>query len=133
MSRLPAPERIAVSADRRSLTLDYPNGSRFALSAEYLRTHAPSADVRGHGGQGGRLVAGKRGVTIVAVEPVGHYAVRLVFSDGHRNGLYDRRVWLDLALNHETKWADYLSRLAAAGLARDPAPAPEGTSPPCGS
>ncbi|MDX1593034.1 MAG: DUF971 domain-containing protein [Gammaproteobacteria bacterium] len=120
MSRLPAPERIAVSGDRRALTLDYPNGARFELAAEYLRTHAPSADVRGHRGQGRVTVAGKRDVTIEAVERVGNYAVRLVFSDGHRNGIFDWKQLLDLALNRERKWADYLARLDEAGLARDP-------------
>lgn len=119
MSTLPFPERIAVSADRRALALDYPNGSHFDLSAEYLRTHAPSADVRGHGGKGGQLVAGKRDVTIAAVEPVGNYAVRIVFSDGHRNGLFDKKALLDLALNHEAKWDAYLARLEAAGQARE--------------
>jgi DUF971 family protein len=123
VSTLPFPERIAVSADRRSLALDYPNGSRFDLSAEYLRTHAPSADVRGHGGKGGQLVAGKRDVTIGAVEPVGNYAVRIVFSDGHRNGLFDKKALLDLALNHDEKWATYLARLDAAGQSREPSPA----------
>lgn len=120
MSKLPLPERIALSADRRTLGLDYPNGSHFDLSAEYLRTHAPSADVRGHGGKGGQLVAGKRDVTIEAVEPVGNYAVRIVFSDGHRNGLFDRKALLDLALNRDEKWTAYLARLEAAGLGREP-------------
>ena len=120
MSKLPLPERIALSADRRTLGLDYPNGSHFDLSAEYLRTHAPSADVRGHGGKGGQLVAGKRDVTIEAVEPVGNYAVRIVFSDGHRNGLFDRKVLLDLALNRDEKWTAYLARLEVAGLGREP-------------
>lgn len=120
MSKLPLPERIALSADRRTLGLDYPNGSHFDLSAEYLRTHAPSADVRGHGGKGGQLVAGKRDVTIEAVEPVGNYAVRIVFSDGHRNGLFDRKVLLDLALNRDEKWTAYLARLEAARLGREP-------------
>ena len=126
MSKLPLPERIALSADRRTLGLDYPNGSHFDLSAEYLRTHAPSADVRGHGGTGGQLVAGKRDVTIEAVEPVGNYAVRIVFSDGHRNGLFDRKALLDLALNRDEKWAAYLASLAAAGLGREPQAAREG-------
>jgi DUF971 family protein len=126
VSKLPLPERIALSADRRTLGLDYPNGSHFDLSAEYLRTHAPSADVRGHGGKGGQLVAGKRDVTIEAVEPVGNYAVRIVFSDGHRNGLFDRKALLDLALNRDEKWAAYLARLEAAGLGREPQAAREG-------
>ncbi len=120
MSKLPAPERVALSADRRTLGLDYPNGSHFDLPAEYLRTHAPSADVRGHGGKGGQLVAGKRDVTIEAIEPVGNYALRLVFSDGHRNGLFDSKALLDLALNHDAKWAAYLAKLEAAGLGREP-------------
>ena len=120
MSKLPLPDRIALSADRRTLGLDYPNGSHFDLSAEYLRTHAPSADVRGHGGKGGQLVAGKRDVTIEAVEPVGNYAVRIVFSDGHRNGLFDRKALLDLALNRDEKWTAYLARLEAAGVGREP-------------
>ena len=121
MSTLPAPERISVDDDRRGVRLDYPNGSSFALSAEYLRVFAPSADVRGHGGKGGQLVHGKREVTVRAVEPVGNYAVRIVFSDGHRNGLYTWKTFLDLALNHDAKWQGYLERLEAAGLGRDAA------------
>lgn len=121
MGKLPAPERIALTADRGGLALAYPNGTEFVLSAEYLRVHAPSADVQGHGGKGGELVSGKRGLTIEAVEPVGLYAVRIVFSDGHRNGLFTWKSFLDLALNHDAKWQAYLERLAAAGLARDPA------------
>ncbi|RLA34211.1 MAG: 1-(5-phosphoribosyl)-5-((5-phosphoribosylamino)methylideneamino)imidazole-4-carboxamide isomerase [Gammaproteobacteria bacterium] len=118
MSKLPPPDRIAVTGDHHALRLDYPNGAIFELSAEYLRTHAPSADVRGHGGQGGQLVAGKRDVAIVAVERTGNYAVRIVFSDGHRNGLFTWKDLLDLALNHDEKWAVYLDRLEEAGQGR---------------
>jgi DUF971 family protein len=125
VSKLPPPDRIAVTGDRQTLRLDYPNGASFELPAEYLRTHAPSADVRGHGGKGGQLVAGKRDVTIVAVERTGNYAVRIVFSDGHRNGLFTWKDLLDLALNHDDKWAAYLARLAEAGLGRD-GPGPDG-------
>jgi len=117
---LPPPERIHLGADRRTLQLRYDNGKEFALPAEYLRVLAPSADVRGHGGVGGKLVSGKREVTVEAVEPVGNYAVRLRFSDTHRNGIYTWKTLLDLALNQEAHWADYLARLDAAGLGRTP-------------
>ena len=92
---LPVPEQVRVSG-RTILELHYPNGSRFDLPAEYLRVYAPSADVRGHGGVGAVLVTGKRDVAIVAVEPVGNYALRIRFSDGHRNGLYTWKSLLDL-------------------------------------
>lgn len=118
-SDLPVPESITLAPGGERLTVAYEGGVRFEFTAEYLRVMAPSADVQGHGGQGGRLVAGKRSVTIAAVEPVGRYAVRLVFSDGHRNGIYTWKTLLSLGVNQAGKWDGYLAALDAAGLSRD--------------
>ncbi len=116
---LPVPENITLAPGGGSLTVAYAGGVRFEFTAEYLRVMAPSADVQGHGGQGGRLVAGKRSVKIAAVEPVGRYAVRLVFSDGHRNGIYTWKTLLSLGVNQAEKWDGYLAALEAAGRSRD--------------
>ena len=115
---IPVPVEIRLDDSATLLTLRYDSGVRFELTAEYLRVLAPSADVQGHGGVGGQLVTGKRGVTIDAVERVGNYAVRLHFSDGHHNGIYTWKTLLSLGVNREQNWSRYLSRLAAAGAGR---------------
>ena len=120
-SQLPVPEAITLSADATTLTVAYDSGVSFRLPAEYLRVMAPSADVQGHGGLGGQLVQGKRSVTIEQIEAVGNYAVRLHFSDGHRNGIYTWKTLLSLGVNQAEKWSGYLDRLAQADGSRDPA------------
>lgn len=108
----PRPVEIKLARDRRQLTLCYDDGREQALSAEFLRVHSPSAEVRGHGG-GGTLPLGKQDVLIEGIEPVGNYAVRLVFDDGHNSGLYTW-AWLDeIGRNRERLWAEYLERAAA--------------------
>ncbi len=82
-----APSEVRVSADRRTLTLQWPQGQQ-ALSAHRLRVNSPSAEVKGHFGQGGVVPVGKEQVTIKALEPVGSYALKIIFSDGHQTGLY---------------------------------------------
>lgn len=118
-ARIPVPDKLTLDGDRRLLTVSYDSGVVFGLPAEYLRVFAPSADVQGHGGRGGKLTSGKRLVSIDRIEPVGNYAVRLVFSDGHRNGIYTWKTLLSLGVNRSEKWRDYLAALEAAGLSRD--------------
>ena len=109
---------------RRSglLELAYADGSSFALGAEFLRVHSPSADVRGHGKGQSVLQTGKRNVGLLSIEPVGYYALKLVFSDGHDSGLYSWDYLHELCTNQEALWQEYLRKLQEAGASRDPAP-----------
>jgi len=99
----------------RVLEVSFADGSRYQLSFEYLRVHSPSAEVKGHGPGQEVLVLGKESVGITAIEPVGQYAVKLVFDDGHDTGLYTWRYLHELGREHEAKWAQYLARKARAG------------------
>ena len=136
--RMKAPTSIKLHRKSRVLDLEYADGTRYALPCEYLRVYSPSAEVRGHGGGEPAIVPGKRKVAIERVEPVGNYAVRLVFDDGHNTGLYSWDVLEDLAVHHEPYWARYLERLGEHGLTRDSAvtklsaltPAPQKWRPP---
>jgi DUF971 family protein len=101
------------------LDIVFDDGTKAALSCEYLRVYSPSAEVRGHGPKDAVLQTGKESVTINGIEPVGNYAVKLVFSDGHSTGLYTWEYLYDLAVNRESRWQDYLNRLRAAGYHRD--------------
>ena len=112
------PSELRLKNDRRLLVLSYEDGSVFEMSAEYLRVHSPSAEVKGHGPGQERLQTGKEDVIIQAIEPVGHYAVRLVFDDGHNSGLYTWSYLRELADNQGANWQAYLDRLEAAGYAR---------------
>ncbi len=114
----PAIEEIKLRRRSRVLEVAFDDGMRYALPFEYLRVHSPSAEVQGHGGGEGVLVVDKEGVGIRAVEPVGQYAVRLVFDDGHDSGLYTWKYLHELAVQHERKWAEYLARCARAGHVR---------------
>lgn len=116
----PAPKQIRLGKDRHSLHVVFPDGAAFDLPAEYLRVFSPSAEVRGHGGGEMMLVLGKERVKILDVQPVGRYAVKLVFDDGHDSGLYDWGLLRELGERQETNWRYYLDRLAAAGIERDP-------------
>ncbi|MDI3259935.1 MAG: DUF971 domain-containing protein [Sinobacteraceae bacterium] len=115
----PAPQTIRLHRNSRVLEVRYPDGVCFALPCEYLRVYSPSAEVRGHGGGEPQLVPGKREVNIAAIEPVGRYAVRLRFTDGHDSGLYSWDVLRELGENHDRLWARYLERLAEHGMSRD--------------
>lgn len=129
-----APKSLKLRQKSRILEVRYADGRRFDLPYEYLRVYSPSAEVRGHGGGEPTLVPGKRTVGIVRAEPVGQYAVRLVFDDGHDSGLYSWDVLDDLGRNQAARWQRYLDRMAEHRLSRDsevtrlsalpPAPAP---------
>ena len=110
---------IRLRTRSRVLEVAFEDGARFLLPFEYLRVHSPSAEVKGHGPGQEVLVLGKQNVGISAVEPVGQYAVKLVFDDGHDTGLYTWAYLLELGKAHETKWAAYLRALEEKGLTRE--------------
>jgi DUF971 family protein len=116
-SRTPVPTEIRLDASRSLLTVIFDDDQRFELPSEYLRVYSPSAEVRGHGG-GGTLQVGKEDVTIASILPVGNYAVRLVFSDGHDTGLFTWKVLHELGRDQARNWQAYLDRLVAAGHVR---------------
>ncbi|WP_373746380.1 gamma-butyrobetaine hydroxylase-like domain-containing protein [Neisseria dentiae] len=125
-----APEEIRLQNSRAALTLVY-RGNAKSLPAEFLRVYSPSAEVRGHGPGQETLQTGKAYVTIDGLEPVGQYALKITFSDGHDSGLYDWDYLYKLAHEYDTMWADYLRLIEAAGASRIPtaadgaAPAPQ--------
>ena len=102
------------------LEIAFPDGRHFRLPYEFLRVHSPSAEVRGHGPGQEVLQVGKRDVTITDVEPVGHYALRPTFSDGHASGIYSWDYLYELGMEQDQLWRRYLERLAAAAASRDP-------------
>lgn len=117
----PVPVEIRLRKSDRCLAVRYEDGREFELSFEFLRVHSPSADVKGHGPGQETLQVGKESVSIERIEPVGHYAVRLVFDDGHDTGLYTWKYLYELGEDRDTHWQAYLDRLAAAGYAREKA------------
>ena len=114
------PTEIRLAKDRRTLSVAFDDGTAFDLPAEYLRVTSPSAEVQGHGPSERKTVPGKRNVQIIAVDPVGNYAVKLRFDDMHDTGIYGWDYLYDLGANHAEKWANYLAELDAKGLSRDP-------------
>ena len=118
------PTNIVLHNRSRLLELSFEDGHTFKLPYEFLRVYSPSAEVRGHGPGQETLQVGKRDVTITEVEPVGHYAIRPRFSDGHDTGIYSWDYLHDLGLRQPALWQEYLSRLHAAGASRDPVPTP---------
>jgi DUF971 family protein len=120
--RIPPPTELTLHRRSRDLTVRFADGMNARLSAEFLRVHSPSAEVKGHAAGEGLLVTGKESVNIASIEPVGLYAVRIVFDDGHNTGLYTWAHLYELAAEHDRKWARYLERLAQAGKPRHPEP-----------
>ena len=115
------PTNIVVHQQSKVLELTYDNGNVYRLPFEFLRVVSPSAEVQGHGPGQETLQTGKREVLIANIEPVGHYALKPSFSDGHDSGLYSWDYLQFLCENHEALWKEYLDKLAAAGLDRDTA------------
>ncbi|MCX8017974.1 MAG: DUF971 domain-containing protein [Rhodocyclaceae bacterium] len=115
----PIPTEIKLHQKSREMELHFSDGSHFRLSYEFLRVFSPSAEVRGHGPGQETLQTGKRNVEITAIEPVGNYVVKPIFSDGHDSGIYSWDLLYDLGRRHDALWADYLARLEAAGASRD--------------
>lgn len=118
----PWPTELRLSKDRKALTISFDTGERHVLEAEYLRVLSPSAEVQGHSPAERKTVPGKRNVAILEVNPVGNYAVRLVFDDLHSTGIFSWDYLRELGLNRAKMWQGYLDELAAKGLSRDPAP-----------
>jgi len=114
----PWPTELRLRKDRKTLTVVFDSGENFDLSAEYLRVKSPSAEVQGHSPDERKTVAGKKDVAILEVNPVGNYAVRLVFDDLHSTGIYSWDYLLGLGRNREAYWQDYLDELAGKGLVR---------------
>ncbi|MDC7717035.1 DUF971 domain-containing protein [Vogesella sp. DC21W] len=114
-----SPQDVILHAVSRQLEISFDDGARFRLPAEYLRVHSPSAEVRGHGVGNAVLQTGKLHVAITGLEPVGHYALKIVFDDGHDSGLYSWAYLYELGVKHDQYWQDYLNRLAAAGASRE--------------
>ncbi|QJR16817.1 gamma-butyrobetaine hydroxylase-like domain-containing protein [Usitatibacter palustris] len=115
----PRPTEITLHQQSRRLDIAFDDGQRFELPCEYLRVFSPSAEVRGHGPGQEVLQTGQRNVEISAIEPVGVYAVKLVFSDGHDTGLYSWDYLYDLGARQVSNWKSYLARLDQAGASRD--------------
>jgi DUF971 family protein len=113
------PSNIVVHQQSKALELSYENGNTYRLPFELLRVLSPSAEVQGHGPGQETLQTGKRDVLIASLEPVGHYALKPSFSDGHDSGLYSWDYLLFLCENQEQLWKEHLDKLAAAGLDRD--------------
>lgn len=114
------PSGVRLRRQSRVLELSYPGEPPCQLDWEYLRVFSPSAEVRGHGRGQETLQTGKRHVALESVIPVGHYALQLVFDDGHDSGIYSWSYLRELCTNRERWWQDYLERLNAAGASRDP-------------
>jgi len=118
----PRPKDIIYHRKSKVLEVAFVSGERFKMPAEYLRVYSPSAEVRGHGGPM-MLVTGKEDVAIDRIEPVGNYAVRLVFDDGHDSGLYGWQFLYEMGRDFEKNWTDYKERIAKAsrgGVGRHP-------------
>ncbi len=112
------PTKIELHQKSRILEIEFDDGQRFELTCEYLRTHSPSAEVQGHGPGQEVLQVGKEDVNITEINPVGNYAVQLVFDDNHNSGIFSWDHLHNLGTNKEANWSRYLERLKAAGYER---------------
>ena len=117
-STTPIPTGVVVHSKSRVLELQYGDQS-FRVPFELLRVYSPSAEVQGHGPGQETLQTGKRDVTIIGIDAVGHYALQLNFSDGHNTGIYSWDILHDLATRQDELWEEYLAKLEAAGVDRD--------------
>ena len=120
----PQPLEIKLRRALRLLEVTFEDGKRFELPHEYLRVHSPSAEVKGHAPGQETLVLGKEAVEVRAIEPVGQYAVKLVFDDGHDTGLYTWKYLYELGRDRKAKWAQYLARVEAGSAPPAPSAAP---------
>lgn len=120
MAQHPHPTEIKVHQQSRVLEIAFADGQSFRLPFEFLRVYSPSAEVRGHGPGQEVLQVGKKDVQVLAVEPVGAYAIQLKFSDGHDTGIYSWDLLYEYGMRQERMWQDYLQRLRDAGASREP-------------
>ena len=116
----PWPVELRLKSEERALEVSFDDGHSFRLPAELLRVESPSAEVQGHGPGQKQIVAGRRHVGIIGLEPVGNYAVRIRFDDLHESGIYSWDYLYDLGLRQDELWRAYLAALEAQGLSRDP-------------
>ena len=114
-----SPSHITLHQKSNKLEVGFVDGAVYEFAAEYLRVYSPSAEVRGHNAAQAVLQTGKENVRIDSIEPVGQYAIKLCFSDGHNTGLYSWKYLYDLGLKHDTYWPDYLKALKSAGHTRE--------------
>ena len=114
------PVELRLKKAEKLLEISFDDGSNFRLPAEYLRVESPSAEVQGHGPGQKTLVPGRAHVGIIGLEPVGNYAVRILFDDLHDTGIYSWNYLHQLGLEHDERWRAYLEALAANGLSREP-------------
>lgn len=126
------PTEITLHQQSRTLEVAFDDGARYRLSYEFLRVHSPSAEVRGHGPGQEVLQAGKQNVNLLNVEPVGSYALKLIFDDGHDSGLYTWEYLHELGQNQDVMWQNYLKQLEAAGKSRESSPQDAGSHKPRG-
>jgi DUF971 family protein len=117
----PWPTELRLAKDRKALTVSFDTGESYGLQAEYLRVMSPSAEVQGHSPDERKTQPGKRHVAILEVQPIGNYAVRLVFDDMHSTGIYSWDYFFELGRDRERRWQEYLDELASKGLSREPA------------
>jgi DUF971 family protein len=115
------PVELRLKRAEKLLEIAFDDGSRFSLSAEYLRIESPSAEVQGHGSGQKALVPGRADVGIIGLEQIGNYAVRITFDDLHDTGIYSWSYLYELGVEHEKRWREYLTALTANGLSRVPA------------
>jgi DUF971 family protein len=113
------PQTLVAHQQSKVLEIGYADGSNYRLPFEYLRVSSPSAEVRGHGPGQEILQTGKRNVSILSIEPVGHYAIKPTFTDGHDSGLFSWEYLYELCVNQEENWQEHLEKLAQAGKDRD--------------
>ena len=118
-AKSPTPTALTIHSQSRILEIAFSDGAQFRIPFELMRIYSPSAEVQGHGPGQEILQTGKREVGVVALEPIGNYAVKPVFSDGHESGLFTWDYLYHLGADQTQLWADYERRLQAAGLARD--------------
>jgi DUF971 family protein len=129
----PIPTQIELHQKSRVLEIGFSDGKLFSLPYEFLRVYSPSAEVRGHGPGQETLQVGKKDIEINAAEPVGTYAMQLVFSDGHDSGIYSWEYLHSMGVNQEKMWNEYLQRMEEAGAKREPSPNILTTGGGCGS
>lgn len=116
----PTPTELRIRRASRTLEVDFDDGTRAVLPAEYLRVESPSAEVQGHGPNERKTVPGKAEVNIAAIDPIGRYAVRIRFTDGHDTGIYSWAYLHRLAHEHAERWQAYLEALKVKGMRREP-------------
>ena len=116
----PRPTQIKLKKAENRLNVTFDDGFEFSFSTELLRVESPSAEVQGHGAGQKKIIAGRRHVGIIKIEPVGNYAIRLVFDDLHDTGIFSWEYLYELGMEKDQRWQDYLKAIKKAGLSRDP-------------